>query len=128
MVERRSWIFTTIGVTALSTADGRKNAVPASATMVAGLASGVPGPSSRTSADPEHEATSSVQADLDDVPWADCLDLATAITTTREILDRHRLDDWTVTKGKPFTSAEPCATTAIDPATKIILIVPIPPD
>lgn len=56
-----------------------------------------------------------------------CLDLPAAAAVVERELDNRRLSDWEVTNAQPFTTDRPCASLAIDPATRTVELIPISP-
>jgi hypothetical protein len=54
-----------------------------------------------------------------------CVGEAAALRAVRAQLDRNGLDDWGVVATAPFTSAQPCASLALDAAHRTIDLVPV---
>lgn len=73
----------------------------------------------------DDEAVLEVQNALSDAFLSRCVGHDEAVSIAQQELATHALQGWTVTAEMPFTVEEPCASLAMDVATRTISIVPV---
>ena len=86
---------------------------------------GLPRPTSNPASQLEGEEIAKAQDNLSSAFLSRCVDQADAVTLTQQVLADNHLANWSVSTPTPFTSADPCASVAIDLAHRTVRLIPV---